>query len=212
MRILAIVLGVILIVLAGALWYFSVEDPTNLGPDAFIPSENVSPPTNFNEVGVLHFPPVTSGQGEGTFEYNDGTATSTLTIEMDALSVCAAPNGATPCMAMSITFDKPFDGKTALMEGIRTGDTILVRKMRIGAENEELRSFEPGNIFISWPAALELFRACEVKMATQTHSLDVYLDLKNGSKVRAVEPTIDEMFRVINETSARCGTFPVGTE
>jgi hypothetical protein len=209
MRMLAIGVAVIAVLSAGW-WYF--QPPALTESDIAVSSINVSPPTNFNEVGVLHFPPVTSGQSEGTFEYNDGSGTTTVKIEMDTLSVCAASNGATPCIAMSITFDKPFDGKTALMEGIRTGDTILVRKMQVAAEGEELRSFEPGNIFISWPAAVSLIEACEVEMATQTHALDVYLDLKNGSKVRAVEPTIDEMFTVINRSQGTCGTFPVATE
>lgn len=206
-----IIIGVVIIALAAAGWFYLRPVPVQ-PTNEVVPEESVSAPTNFNEVGILHFPAVTSGQSEGTFEYKEGTETVTLRIKMDTLSVCAAPNGATPCMAMSITFDIPFDGKTALMEGIREGDTILVRKMRIGAEGEELRSFDPGNIFISWPAAIQLIEACQVDMATQTHALDVYLDLKNGAKVRAVEPTIDEMFTVIRRVEAQCGTFPIGTE
>lgn len=198
----------ILVLAAAGVWfYFETKDRG--GP---MPEITTSEPTNFNEVGILHFPPVTSGQSEGTFEFREGNATTTLKIMMDALTYCAASNGAVPCMAMSITFDKPFDGNLALVEGTRTGDVILIRKLRTAHEGEELRAFEPGNVFISWPHAMELFKACEVTMATQTHSLDVYLDLKDGRRVRAVEPMIDDMFKIINQTQGVCGSFPVATE
>lgn len=200
--------ALVLMLLAATGWFY-VETLDTASP---MPTIQVSEPTNFNEMGILHFPPVTSGQSSGTFEYSDGVATTTLTIAMDELSYCAAPNGAVACMAMSITFDKPFDGKTALMEGVRTGNTILVRKMRLAAEGEELRSFDPGTVFISWPHAIELFKACQVTMAMQSHGLDVYLDLKDGREVRAVEPMIDDMFTIINQTQGDCGTFPVATE
>lgn len=208
MRILALAVGILLII-TGVWWYFQPSETTT---DAPTPEESVSAPTNFNKVGTLYFPAVESGQSEGTFEYKEGETTTTLKIKMDALSICAAPNGATPCIAMNITFDKPFDGKTALMEGTREGDTILVRKMRIAAEGETLRSFEPGNIFISWPAATQLIEACEVTTVTQTHALDVYLTLKNGAQVRAVEPTIDALLDITQRAQAKCGSFPVGTE
>ncbi|HWO07366.1 MAG TPA: hypothetical protein VNM40_02170 [Candidatus Paceibacterota bacterium] len=206
MRILATIV-LLLVVAAGVWFYFETQDQ-----GAHIPDMNMSEPTNFNEVGVLRFPPVTSGQSQGKFEYDGGAGTTTLAIEMDTLSVCAAENGATPCVAMSITFDQVFDGRAALIEGTREGNTILVRKMRITRAGEELRSFEPGDTFISWYHAMELLKNCEVKMAMQTHALDVYLTLKDGRRVRAVEPTIDEMFRVINATRGACGTFPVATE
>lgn len=197
-----------LVLLVASSWlYFEANDPG--GP---MPNIQISEPTNFNEVGILHFPSPESGQAQGVFEFKEGAGTTTLAITMDALSVCAASNGAAPCMAMSITFDKLFDGKAALMEGIRTSGSVLVRKMRVAAEGEALRRFEPGAVFISWPHAIELFKACEVRMATQTHALDVYLDLRDGRTLRAVEPTIDEMFRIIDATQGACGTFPVATE
>jgi hypothetical protein len=202
----AIAILAVLFAIATA-WMYFINDT-----GAPMPDLQVSEPTNFNEVGIVHFPPPAVGQAEGTFEYREGTASTTLKIKMDELSYCAAPNGAIPCIAMSISFDIPFNGKAALVEGVRTGDTILLRKIRVAAEGEELRSFEPGNVFISWPQAVELFKACKVKMATQTHSLDVYLDLKDGRRVRAVEPMIDEMFTIINQTQNTCVTFPVATE
>lgn len=198
----------LILILVGAGTYYWLKQDRG-GP---MPNIQVSEPTNFAQPGILHFPSVESGQSQGTFEFSENGATTTLKILMDELSVCGAQNGAIMCMAMSITFDKPFNEKRAMMEGIRSGDEILVRKMRVLQEGEMAMPLEPGNVFISWPHAIELFKACRVEMATQTHALDVYLDLKDGRTVRAVEPMIDDMFKIIQATQGQCGTFPVGTE
>jgi hypothetical protein len=205
----SVAIGFVLLVLAAGAWfYFEMQDSG--GP---MPNIQVSEPTNFNEVGTITVNNPGQAQGEMYLVYEKpGAPALTKRLVLDELSVCAAPNGAVPCMAMSVTFDAAFGGKRALVEGSEAGETVLVRKLRVGMEGEELRSFDPGNVFISWPHAIELFKACQVAMATQTHSLDVYLDLKDGRKVRAVEPMIDEMFTIINQTQSACGAFPVATE
>ena len=117
------------------------------------------------------------------------------------------------CVAMSITFDMPFNNKQALVEGNKDGDgSIRVKKIRVLAEGEDVRAYEPGDRFIAWIQAVRLFESCHVRMATQTHVLDVYLTLSDGQEVRTVEPVIDEVFAVINRTREKCGTFPVATE
>lgn len=194
-----------LTILALGLWVYAETQDTG-----FVPDIGVSEPTNFVKVGTLRFPP--TGQAQGAFEYDDDGARIAKKIAMDEWSVCASGEGAAPCMAMSVSFHLPFDGKAAIVEGTLEGDTILVRKLRAAREGEELHAFEPGTMFISWFHAIELLKACQVTMAMQTHALDVYLDLKDGRKVRAVEPRIDELFPIIDQTRARCGTFPVGTE
>lgn len=65
---------------------------------------------------------------------------------------------------------------------------------------------------VSWREAVSHLESCNVKMVVQTHGLDVYLDLRDGSRVRAKEPAIDEVFRVIDRTRDKCGTFPIATE
>lgn len=49
-------------------------------------------------------------------------------------------------------------------------------------------------------------------MAVQTHELEVYLTLRDGSRVVAREPMIDEVFRVLDGTRPTCGTIPIATE
>lgn len=205
----SVAIGSILLALLGGAWFY-FELRNQGGP---MPDIQVSEPTNFNEVGTITVNNPGGAQGVMTLVYEKpGAPSLTKELILDELSICAAPNGATPCMAMSVTFDVAFGGKRAIVEGIERDSSVLVRKLRIAADGEELRRFEPGNVFISWPQAIELFKACQVEMATQTHSLDVYLDLKDGRTLRAVEPMIDEMFRIISETQSACGTFPVATE
>lgn len=75
-----------------------------------------------------------------------------------------------------------------------------------------MRAFDFGSVFISWYDATQLLKDCQVTMAMQTHALDVYLDLSDGRRVRAVEPQIDELFGVVNDAQQTCGPFPVATE
>jgi len=171
-----------------------------------------SEPTDFAEAGVITVN--NPGQAQGTIYLiyeKPGAPALSKELVLDAMSVCAAPGGATPCVAMSITFDAVFAGKQAVVEGTEDGDKVLVRKLRILAEGEEARFAEPGSTFISWYWATELIRKCEIESVMQTHALDVYLTLKNGERVRAVEPLIDEVFKVLQEVG-NCGGIPLATE
>lgn len=131
---------------------------------------------------------------------------------MDELSVCSASNGAVPCMAMSVTLDVPFHGKRARVEGIQSEAGIVLRKLQVIPDGQLALEIDPGDVFISWPHAMSLIKNCEVEMLMQTHALDVYLNLKDGKRVRAVEPVIDEVFSVYDESIAKCGNIPVATE
>ena len=71
---------------------------------------------------------------------------------------------------------------------------------------------EPEAATISWTEAVELIRNCEVDMLFQSHALDVQLYLKSGERVHAIEPTIDDVFRVYEESVEACGTIPIATE
>jgi hypothetical protein len=65
---------------------------------------------------------------------------------------------------------------------------------------------------LSWQQAVSHLESCNVEMAVQKHELDVYRDLRDGSRVHAKEPAIDEVFRVLNRTRRKCGTIPIATE
>jgi|GEM_PF-1865773 len=203
---------VIVLVGAGAYVYLAQEKVAAGGTGTETDSTILSEPTDFASFGVISAPAPSTGQATMSFSYLESGATTTKELQLDALSVCAAPNGATPCMAMSSTFDIPFDGKRAVVEGLHAGDAIIVRKLAVVAEDQLEYTPEIGHVFVSWSNARELITSCNANMVMQTHALDVFLTREDGSRVRSVEPVIDEVFRVLEDASGRCGSIPVATE
>lgn len=142
--------------------------------------------------------------------YESQPEPTVVPVRFDALSACVAAGTGAPCLAVRAELDAAFVGKPVTVEGSLEGDAVLVRKL-MAIENEQLpRTPSTGSVFIAWDSAVELVERCEVRGITQTHALDVYLELPDGSTVRAVEPAIDAVFAVQAATS--CLQFPVGTE
>lgn len=202
---------IVIVLLSAALYYYAGTreiTPTNTDTSSLL-----SEPTDFAQIGIITAPSPASGQAEMSFSYLENGATTTRVLALDALSVCAAPNGAVPCMAMSVTFDLPFNGKRALIEGNNMGtSSILVRKLAVVPAGSLEYTPETGARFISWPNAITLIKACDASMVMQTHALDVFITRSDGTRVRTVEPVIDEIFAVTEEASRRCGAIPIATE
>lgn len=203
------VIAVLVVIAAGVTYVRDRYFPSPWGPKV-VESDIRSEPTDFSEIGTLRFDDTAGpGQFTPTFEYDDGRKP----LVFDALSFCALGQGSVPCMAMSVTLDIPMKDKQALVEGNELSDgTILVRKLRIADEGAPLLAIDTGHRFISWQHAETLIRTCKVEMVMQTHALDIHLTLKNGERLRSVEPTIDEVFRVTQEASQSCGSIGVATE
>lgn len=147
------------------------------------------------------------------YDAPERSGSQTVALTFDALSVCVTEAGAVPCLNMSAAPSIQFAQRRVAVEGMTQGtSTVLVRKLSALREGEPERMAAPGSVFISWEDAVRLIEACEPEMIMQTHALDVYLDLGGGETVRAVEPSIDEVFRVIERTRQTCGTIPVATE
>jgi hypothetical protein len=64
----------------------------------------------------------------------------------------------------------------------------------------------------SWEEAVAYIEKCEAALVFQSHALDVEIELKNGERVHAKEPAIDEVFRLLEQTRDTCGTIPMATE
>lgn len=64
----------------------------------------------------------------------------------------------------------------------------------------------------TWDVALSALNNCEVKSVFQTHSELVTMNLKNGNKVTAYEPQIDDVMKAIAELNGRCGNILMATE
>jgi|GEM_PF-4315976 len=176
--------------------------------------DEASLPTDFVTIGVVTFNNPGQKPGVPYLIYEEpGSPGLSVELELDSLSFCMFPNGATPCVAMSVTLDMPLSGKRVAVEGVKKdGTVVLVRKIRVLNEGEEPLLPGPGSTFIAWPHAMSFIRACAVRSLTQTHALDIYLLLNDGQYLRTVEPTIDEVFRVVQEVQEVCSTMSVATE
>lgn len=171
-----------------------------------------SEPTNFSKIGTIVFnnPGLKPNTPYLVYEEPGSPALSALLL-FDPISVCSFENGATPCIAMSVTLDLPLGGKRTVVEGTKNENTVLVRKIQV-LNNEDYRATTPGDVFISWPQAISLIERCKVKAVFQNHSLDIYLTLEDDRRVRSVESKLDEVFRVMEKTPEKCGNIPVATE
>lgn len=198
---------VLMAAMAGALVFVMIRKPVQP------PFEISGQPTDFSRSGTIVVD--TSGPGQATMKlvYEEpGKPALTANLELDGLSVCATSSGALPCMAMSVTFDVPFHGKRAIVQGIRNDGAVLVRKLQRLEEGQTGLVPAPGAIFIPWVQAVQLFERCQVKAAIQAHSLDIFLTLKDDRSVVAIEPTIDEVFSITDRTRSVCGDISLGTE
>jgi uncharacterized protein YlzI (FlbEa/FlbD family) len=64
----------------------------------------------------------------------------------------------------------------------------------------------------TWEQTLLAVNDCEVEKVFQTHSRLVTLTLKNGNKLIAKEPQIDDIIITVRDAESKCGKIPIGTE
>lgn len=171
--------------------------------------------TNFVQEGILEFPRANEqGQDTPYLSYVSSTGAPTTTIELpiSEKTVCATRTGALPCMAMSVQYSVAFGGKRAVVEGIEKEARLDVRVIRVIDEEAPVLVPGPGVTYIPWAQAVALIESCEPTMIVQAHNLNVNLTLPDERVVTAIEPVIDEVFRVVDRTRDVCGTIPLATE
>jgi hypothetical protein len=61
-----------------------------------------------------------------------------------------------------------------------------------------------------WDEIKEAIINCEVDSVFQSHSLDVSIQLKNGQMISWVEPSIDNILTLAQESKAICGDINDG--
>jgi hypothetical protein len=64
----------------------------------------------------------------------------------------------------------------------------------------------------AWKNLREALAACQVQEVSQTHDRSVTATLKNGVKLEATEPQLDDVLGLVRESEATCGPVPVATE
>jgi hypothetical protein len=65
---------------------------------------------------------------------------------------------------------------------------------------------------LTWEAIKLAIEECRVEEAFQAHSRRVEVNLKNGEKLVAVEPKIDQIMLLAEEATPRCGEIIISTE
>jgi hypothetical protein len=206
----AAIISIVFLVLLGVWWWQTDAFKSLATPDENLKMSN---PTNFAEQGVITFNSPGNEPGVPYLVYEaPGQPALSRRLILDELSYCAFGSGATPCMALSVTLDKPLNGRKALVEGEEQNDVVLVRKLWVIEGEGPLPLTAVGRQFISWPQAMTLIRNCDVEVVAQSHSLDVNLKLKSGEELVAVEPRTDDVFPIVQEVSDKCGNIPQAME
>lgn len=70
----------------------------------------------------------------------------------------------------------------------------------------------PTPFYVPWAEAEAIILSGEVVYAIQSHSLEVVLTLRDGRIIVSVEPTIDEVFRVVDRCGDPCAGISLATE
>ena len=68
------------------------------------------------------------------------------------------------------------------------------------------------NNFSSWELITQAINNCEVKRVFRAHSRDVSAELKNGIKLTAIEPDLDDIIHVAVAAEQKCGKIIMETE
>lgn len=170
-------------------------------------------PTDFSRQGVITVNNPGQAQDVPVLVYEaPGSPALTKELIFDELSICASGNGSLPCMAMSATYGAAFGGKRVVVEGETRDGKVLVRKLSVSRDDFPAAVPAPGSVFISWADAVKAIENCMAEEIAQTHSLDVYLTLDDGRRVRAVEPAIDEVMPVAERARRECRNMVIATE
>ena len=67
-------------------------------------------------------------------------------------------------------------------------------------------------LMLSWPEAEQMILSGDVQQVAQTHALAVYLTLKDGREFVTKEPSIDEVFRLVERCGEKCAGIALATE
>ena len=65
---------------------------------------------------------------------------------------------------------------------------------------------------VDWETAVEILNTGKVKTIGQTHSLEVTLIMKDGTKIYTVEPSIDAIFQEVEKCGQPCSQIMLITE
>ncbi|MFA5651942.1 MAG: hypothetical protein WC933_01085 [Candidatus Paceibacterota bacterium] len=104
-----------------------------------------------------------------------------------------------------------------LLATIRNFDDCVTAGFSIMKSNPSQCATPDGRNFTdeansNWNIVLTAINNCEVESVFQTHSKLVTLKLKNGDKITAYEPQIDDVMKVVESLNGQCGHIRLATE
>jgi hypothetical protein len=70
----------------------------------------------------------------------------------------------------------------------------------------------PQDRTVSWEEAIEILNSGDVVTVVQLHSLEVTLELSNGSRITTTEPHIDDIFDEVQKCGSPCQGIVLATE
>jgi hypothetical protein len=70
----------------------------------------------------------------------------------------------------------------------------------------------PQDRVVSWEEAIEILNSGDVVTVVQLHSLEVTLELANGSRITTTEPHIDDIFDEVEKCGSPCQGIVLVTE
>ena len=79
-------------------------------------------------------------------------------------------------------------------------------------KNKILTIFDKPEKTYYWNDITCFAKNCEIDFAGQSHSLDVNITLKNGEEFTVKEPSIDDIYALLQENSDTCGLPGFATE
>ena len=65
---------------------------------------------------------------------------------------------------------------------------------------------------VSWNEAIRILNSGEVEQVLQTHSLEVTLILKDGTRIKTKEPNVDDILDEVEKCGSRCENIFLATE
>ena len=65
---------------------------------------------------------------------------------------------------------------------------------------------------VDWATAIEILNSGQVAQLIQSHNLDVFLTLKDGTEIKTIEPSIDEIFKEVQLCGKVCANILLVTE
>ena len=124
------------------------------------------------------------------------------------LEPCASPS----LLATALEFELPNAGGGVLAE--------LPQDIELRSCSPQVTLWGYGPLFagerstseIMWEEAVALLQACTVTGVMQSHSLDIWITLDDGTERHTLEPAIDDIFAAIDELEPGCRLTSLATE